>query len=144
MIEFIFFLIQFYRGWKSGDKEIWKDIQTMKRIGTDFGITIRWATKWFKQHRQKETKSKSSKPKRSKIKSEVKKEASPSRPEPSPFIRLVHPRSFVRLENPSTSRIISPHRPLATSRRHQRKKVEKPTSNVISSLYKIEYQAAQR
>ena len=120
----------------------------MKRIGTDFGITIRWATKWFKQHRQKEKKSKSSKPKRSKIKSEVKKEvkkeASPSRPEPSPFIRLVHPRSFVRLDNPSTSRIISPHRPLATSRRHQRKKVEKPTSNVISSLYKIEYQAAQR
>ena len=140
-------MIQFYRGWKSGDKEIWKDIQTMKRIGTDFGITIRWATKWFKQHHQKEKKSKSSKPKRSKIKSEVKKEV---KKEPSPsgpskkFIRLVHPRSFVRLDNPSTSRIISPHRPLATSRRHQRKKVEKPTSNVISSLYKIEYQAAQR
>ena len=133
MIEFIF-LIQFYRGWKSGDKEIWKEIQTMKRIGTDFGLTIRWTTRWFKQHRQKEKKSKSSKSKRSKIKSEVKKEASPSRPS----------RNCVRLDNPNTSRIISLHRPLATSRRHQRKKVEKPTSNVISSLYKIEYQATQR
>ena len=106
----------------------------MKRIGTDFGITICWATKWFKQHRQKEKKIKSSKSKPSKIKSEVKKEASPSRPS----------RNFVRVDNPTTCGIISPHRPLATSRRHKRKKVEKPTSNVISSLYKIEYQAAQR
>ena len=89
-------LIQFYRGWKSGDKEIWKDIQMMERIQTDFAITKREAVEWFKRHRQKKKKSKSSKTKRSKIKPEVKKEASPSKPSRK-FIRLDYGRSFVRL-----------------------------------------------
>ena len=89
-------LIQFYRGWKSGDKEIWKDIQRMERIQTDFAINKRVAVEWFKRHRQKEKKSKSSKSKRSKTKPEVKKEASPSKPSRK-FIRLDYGRSFVRL-----------------------------------------------
>ena len=49
-----------------------------------------------------------------------------------------------KLDNPTTFGIISPHRPLARPRRQKRKKVEKRTSNVISTLYKIEYQAAHR
>ena len=98
----------------------------MKRIGSEFGVTVSWAIRWFKRHRKKEKKSQSNKSKPPEVKREVKEEAKPSMP------------------SRNSTRIVSTHRPLARSRRHRRKKVERQTSNVVSSLYKVEYQAAER